>query len=129
MKLAFTVGTGQENAELVRRFGRCAYFIIVDTESGECQALPNPAVEARGGAGSLAAQFLADQGVEAVVSGDFGPNAFAALNLADIRMYSADEGTVNQLVDDFLADRLKRVSTSSPSPGRGGRRRHAGRGQ
>lgn len=127
MKLAITVGKPQFEADLERRFGRCAYFIIVDTETRAWQSFPNPAVEARGGAGTQAAQFLANQGVEAVVSGDFGPNAFTALDAAGIRMYSAQKGQAETLVDDFLGKRLESVSGSTGPQRHGGQRGQGGR--
>ena len=61
MKLAITGGTPQIKTQLERRFGRCAYFIIVDTETRAWEAFPNPAADARGGAGTQAAQFLANR--------------------------------------------------------------------
>ena len=127
MKLAITGGTPQFETQLERRFGRCAYFIIVDTETRAWESFPNPAVEARGGAGTQAAQFLANQGVEAVISGDFGPNAFTALDAASIQMVSAQEGQAKTLVDDFLAERLVRVTGSTGPAHHGGGRSQGGR--
>ncbi|MEA1978933.1 MAG: NifB/NifX family molybdenum-iron cluster-binding protein [Chloroflexota bacterium] len=127
MQLAISGETPQFETQLERRFGRCAYFIIVDTETRAWESFPNPAVEARGGAGTQAAQFLANQGVEAVVSGHFGPNAFTALDAASIQMYSAQEGQAETLVDDFLAERLERVSGSTGPQRHGGRRGQGGR--
>ena len=127
MKLAITVNTPQFEASLERRFGRCAYFLIVDAETRAWESLPNPAADARGGAGTQAAQFLASQGVDAVVSGDFGPNAFTALEAADIRMYSAKEGQAGTLVDDLLAERLERVTASTGPQRHGGQRSQGGR--
>ncbi len=127
MKLAITGGIPQIETQLERRFGRCAYFIVVDTETRAWEAFPNPAADARGGAGTQAAQFLANQRVEAVVSGHFGPNAFAALDAASIHMYSAQEGQVETLVDDFLAERLVRVTGSTGPAHHGGGRSQGGR--
>jgi len=127
MKLAITGGTPQIETQLERRFGRCAYFIIVDTETRAWETFPNPAVDARGGAGTQAAQFLANQGVEAVISGDFGPNAFTALDAASILMYSAQEGQADTLVDDFLAECLVRVTGSTGPAHHGGGRSQGGR--
>ena len=120
MKLAITVDTPQFNSPLERRFGRCAYFLMVDTETRAWESLPNPAAEASGGAGPLAAQFLADQGVEAVLSGDYGPKAFTALDSAGIQMYSVQEGQAEALLDDFLSGNLERVIEST------GEQRHGG---
>ncbi len=127
MKLAITVDTPQFETQLERRFGRCAYFIIVDTETRAWESFPNPAAEAKGGAGTQAAQFLANEGVEAVISGHFGPNAFTALDAASIHMYSAQEGQVETLVDDYLAERLERVTDSTGPAHHGGGRSQGGR--
>jgi predicted Fe-Mo cluster-binding NifX family protein len=107
------------------RFGRCAYFIMWDSNSEEWAAVDNPATTASGGAGPQAAQFLADQGVEAVVSGAFGPNAFTSLEAAGIDMYTAESRTVEELHNMLERGELVRVTSATVSAhhgGRGGRR-------
>jgi len=42
---------------------------------------------ASGEVGTQAAQYIARQGAQAALSGDFGPNAYYALNAAGIAMY------------------------------------------
>ncbi len=87
MKLIITATAPELAAPVDPRFGRGAYFIVVDTDTLKWQAHENQGVNAAGGAGSLAAQFAAQQGAEAVISGDFGPNAYIALAAAEIKMY------------------------------------------
>ena len=127
MKLAFTVSSAGDHPSLERRFGRCPYFLIVDTETRDRECLPNPSTVTRGGAGTQAAQFLAARDVDAVVSGEFGPNAFATLDAAGIRMYTAQGGQVDALVEDFLAERLARVMTNTGGYRRDRRRIRSGR--
>jgi predicted Fe-Mo cluster-binding NifX family protein len=122
MKLAITAGEPQLEAKLEPRFGRCAYFLIVDTETQDWKPLQNPAAEAMGGAGPQAAQFLANQDVRAVISGEFGPNAFTALEAAGIRMYRSQVDDISKLFEKFLTDRLEPIS------GPTGSQRHGGRG-
>ena len=110
MKVAITASEPQFEAELEPRFGRCAYFLIVDTETQDWKPMKNPAAEAMGGAGPQAAQFLADNEVEAVISGEFGPNAYTALEAAGVRMYISQVEQINALFKKFLADQLKHVS-------------------
>jgi predicted Fe-Mo cluster-binding NifX family protein len=75
------------------RFGRACWFIIADTESGEWQAHDNTAnVDASGGAGVQAGSTLASQGVEAVITGNVGPNAHKVLAAADIAIYQVGNG-------------------------------------
>ncbi len=121
MKLAFTLKTQAEDAKLERRFGRCPYFLTVDTESSERTILQNPALLSPHGAGTQAAQFLIEEGIEAVISGDFGPNAYSVLDAAGVRMYTAVEGRIERLFADFQDGNLQRAT---PRGGRGrGRRR------
>jgi predicted Fe-Mo cluster-binding NifX family protein len=102
-------------------FGRSAYFSLVDTESLDCESLSNPAVGASGGAGIEAAQFLAGHGVQAIVTGNVGPNAFQVLNAAEIPVYLTKSSTVRQAVDAFVKGELSQ--TRGPSA-----RSHSGTG-
>ena len=114
MKIAVT-STGKKNtSSLNPRFGRCEYFIIIDTETKEWEAVENPAAQARGGAGSQAAQFIANQGVETVISGRYGPNAYTALAAAGIRsLIISGQETVDAAFDKFLAGELKQASAAT----------------
>ena len=123
MKLAFTATSAHMDALYDPRFGRCAFFILIDEETGEWESIPNPAVNSRGGAGTQAAQFIANQGVGAIVSGRFGPNAFMALQTAGIKMYGANKGNISELYSALKAGELKMVTSASSS----GRRQRGGR--
>jgi len=87
MKIILTTVSPDIESELDPRFGRCGYLLIVDPDTLEWQAFPNPRVAAPGGAGIRAAQFVTDQKCEAVISGDYGPNAYNALKAAGLPMY------------------------------------------
>ncbi|MBN1149570.1 MAG: NifB/NifX family molybdenum-iron cluster-binding protein [Anaerolineales bacterium] len=122
MKLAITATQPNMEAPFDPRFGRCAYFIVVDDSDRSWQAFPNPAIDSRGGAGTQAAQFIAKQGVKAVVSGSYGPNAHAALLAAGIRMFEAQAGNPASLLDAYLGGQLQEIA-SPTSPGYHSRRR------
>ena len=98
------------NSDVDGRFGRGAYFIVVDPETLEWQAYPNPGVGASGGAGTLAAQFVANQHINSIISGDFGPNAYNALQAIGIAMYLFGASTtVKEAIEHFKAGQLERV--------------------
>ena len=101
--------------------GAAPIFLVVDIDTLEFQAHPNPGVGASGGAGTLAAQFAANQKTEAAISGDFGPNAYAALQAAGIALYLfGDCRTGRQAVDHFKAGKLERIAAPT---GQGHRQR------
>ena len=111
MKIIVTAVSPSIDSGFDQRFGRCANFVVVDSDTMEWKAFPNPALSASGGAGTQAAQFAAEQQAGAVISGDFGPNAAAALNAAGIAMYlyKGDAG-VKDAVQGFTAGKLEEVS-------------------
>ena len=123
MKIAITSSGEQHTSSLNPRFGRCEYFIIIDTETEVWEAALNPAVGARGGAGSQAAQFMANQGVEAVISGRYGPNAYTALESAGIQAFVSSQETIAAAFDKFLAQELEQVTAAT------GPQIHAGGGR
>jgi len=114
MKLAVCAGGEGLNAKVDQRFGRCLYFVVVDSESGEVlESIRNENAAAAGGAGPQSAQSLADCGVQAVATGNVGPNAAKALKAAKIKIYSGVEGTVSTTLQKFEEGRLSLVSEAT----------------
>ena len=84
MKLAVTSDGSDATSRMASRFGRARYFIIYDVDSGEMEAVDNAQnLDAPQGAGIQAARNVADAGVQAVITGNVGPRAFAALQAAN----------------------------------------------
>ena len=122
MKIILTAASPNIDSNVDVRFGRGAYFIVVDPDTLEWQAHANPAIGASGGAGSQAAQFAANQKAAAMISGDFGPNAFNALQAANIAMYLyGDCHTVQEAIERYKSGQLQQVGTPT-SPGHHGQR-------
>ena len=113
MKIAISSSGTDQSAQVDPRFGRCQYFIIVDTDSGKTDAIPNAAQSAGGGAGIQAAQTIADQGAETVLTGNVGPNAHRALQAAKISVATGVSGTVSDAVKAFQEGKYK--ATDSPT--------------
>jgi predicted Fe-Mo cluster-binding NifX family protein len=110
MKIISTTVSPTIESEVDPRFGRGAYLLVIDVNTLECQAYPNPGVSASGGAGIQAAQFVTEHKADAVISGDFGPHAFDALNAAGVRMYLFGScRTAREAIVQFLAGQLERV--------------------
>ena len=99
MKICITT-TGPDLDSLIDpRFGRCAYFLIVDPKSAKFEAIKNIGVQAWRGAGITAAQIVVDKKVEAVITGNIGPNAFGVLQASGIKIYA---GIFNLTAKDAL---------------------------
>ncbi|MBN3033861.1 MAG: NifB/NifX family molybdenum-iron cluster-binding protein [Candidatus Saganbacteria bacterium] len=115
MKICVTAAAGSLDAAIDPRFGRCAFFIIIDPATLEFKALPNPNLESSGGAGIQSAQLVANEGVEAVVTGNVGPNAHQTLSALGIKVLIGASGTVSQAVADYRAGRLQEAAGPSVS--------------
>lgn len=134
MKICISsTGQGLDSA-IDPRFGRCAYFLIGDSKGGTFEATPNPGVNYGGGAGIAAAQLVTSQGVEAVITGNVGPNAYTFLNQAKIKIYTGAIGiSCGQALEMFNKGELgKTQGPTAGGTGMGGGglgRRDGGRGQ
>jgi predicted Fe-Mo cluster-binding NifX family protein len=93
-------GPGLE-AEIDPNFGRAAYFLIVDLNTLEFKPFENPNAQAGHGAGIQSAQFIAGQGVSAVLTGQVGPNAQQVLGSAGIRVISVANSTAREAVAEL----------------------------
>ena len=90
------------------RFGRSAWLIKMDTDTKKWEAFPNPGASQSSGAGVAAAQFVVDQNINTVISGDFGPHAANAFKAAaiEMRLFTGEISTVQQAIEYSLQDKL-----------------------
>lgn len=96
MKIAAT-STGQDlDAAVDPRFGRCAYFALLDTESGALETTPNPFLNAAGGAGTQAAEWMLDRDIDVLLTGRCGPKAAAVLRDAGIQVVEQVAGSLRE---------------------------------
>ena len=94
MKVAISTQSSDIDSLVDPRFGRAAWFVIVDSESSQWTAVDNRRnADASGGAGVQAGTVVVDQGAEAVITGNVGPNAHKVLAAAGIAIYQAGNGT------------------------------------
>lgn len=113
MKLAVSAQGPDLDSALSPVFGRCPYYIVVDTDTMDFQAFLNPAMGAGGGAGIQAAQLVASQGVGAVLTGNLGPNAFQVLQAAGLPVFTIQGGTVREAVEAYKAGQLLAVAEAA----------------
>ena len=122
MKVAVSAAGETLDGQVDQRFGRCAYFLIVDSETMDFEVVTNAAAGAMGGAGIQAAQSMAGKGVKVVITGNVGPNAFQTLTAAGIEAVVGASGTVREVIEKFNRGDL--TSTTAPTV-----RGHFGMGQ
>jgi len=116
MRVCVTSSGKELSSPIDPRFGRCTVFMIVDTETMQFEAVDNPAMGARGGAGTWAGQLMNEHKVEAVLTGNVGPNAFNVLQAAGITIYTGISGTVQDALGQLRDGALSAVGGPSAAP-------------
>ncbi len=114
MKIAVSALGSTLDSPVDARFGRCAYFLIVDVEGKEIkgfEAIQNTAANAIRGAGVQAAQTVLSKGAEVVLTGNIGPNAFALLQGNGVKIVTGIVGiSVKEAVERYLRGELSEAS-------------------
>jgi len=115
MKICIS-STGEDlNAQVDPRFGRCSYFLIVDTNTMSFESISNESAMTAGGAGIQAAQTVAKAGVESVLTGNVGPNAFQTLSAAGIKVFTGVNGTIKEVIEKYKKGELNKTESASVS--------------
>lgn len=86
MKVAIASTGNTLESNIDTSFGRCAWFIIVDTESGAMEFIPNTNRDMEEHVGKAAVELVATRNVEMIVSGEFGLKIKPLLDSMHIQM-------------------------------------------
>ncbi|MCK4398894.1 MAG: DUF5320 family protein [Methanophagales archaeon] len=113
MKMCVTATAGDLNAQVDPRFGRCQYFVFIDSDTMAFEAMANKAIAAPGGAGIQAAQTVVNKGANVLISGNIGPNAFQVLSTADVKIATGAYGTVKEAVEMYKGGKLNEAGGST----------------
>jgi len=115
MKILVTASSEDLNGPVDSRFARAPFYVIFDSENPDAvQIIPNPNAASPSGAGIAAAQYIASQGVNIVISGAFGPNASSVLSSAGIQMLSAPAGI--SVREAFEMASQGKLTAQNPNP-------------
>ena len=94
-------------AEVAPRFGKAPYFLLVNPESMEHEAVANRQnLQAVQGPGIQPAALVARYQPSALLTGYCGPKAFNTLHAAGIEVIVAVAGSVREAVQQFRSGKL-----------------------
>jgi predicted Fe-Mo cluster-binding NifX family protein len=122
MKIAVSSSGTDLEAPVDLRFGRTQYFVLVESDDMTSETIQNPHMSASGGAGIQTAQMMGNHGVQVVISGILGPNAYQTLRAIGIPIYQTSGGSVREAIETFKAGKLNQITQPGPAhAGMGGR--------
>jgi len=107
MKVAVSSSGTNLDSQIDPRFGRCTYFIIVNTDDMSFEAFDNEGIALGGGAGIQSSQFVASKGVGAIITGNVGPNAVQTLSAAGLEIFLGQTGSVREAVEKYRKGDIK----------------------
>lgn len=114
MKIAIPVNDKSLENGVCQSFGRAPYFLIHDIESKENTFLNNSAALSRGGAGVKAAQMIADNEVDALLTPRCGDNAAGILKVAKIKLYKTKGDSIEDNIKSFNEGKLSLLMDIHP---------------
>lgn len=105
MLVAITSTGNTLHSKVSEKFGRCSYFIILDTETLAFKAIKNTAEQAEGGAGPKAAELIINNEISVLLTGHTGDKAAAALKKGNIKIYDhlTENLSVKEALDIYLS--------------------------
>ncbi len=110
MKIAISSEGPNLEVNVDPRFGRCKYFIIVDTDTLEFEAVDNSNNMTSGGAGIASAQTVSNKEVNAVLTGHCGPNAYQVLEASEIQVITNVSGKVRDAIEYYKKGQFRLAS-------------------
>ena len=101
MKVAITSTGNNLESKLDQRFGRCAFFVIYDTDTKGMEFIPNPNKDVQEGAGPASVQLVASKKAEKIISGEFGIKIKSLLDSLKIQMivYKEPEKSIQSIIN------------------------------
>ncbi|MEA2097878.1 MAG: NifB/NifX family molybdenum-iron cluster-binding protein [Patescibacteria group bacterium] len=112
MKIAVSSTDKNIESDISDVFGRCPYFIIAEIKDGKIEkteTIKNKSIDQNSGAGVSTVQLIAENNVNAIITGNVGPKALDVLNQFNIEIYFG-EGIIKDALQAFIDKKLKKIN-------------------
>ncbi len=117
MKIAVTSQGDTLDSAIDQRFGRANGFIIVDSETMDYRYVENTQnLQSASGAGIQAAQKMANEKVDILITGNCGPKAFATLKVSAVGVITGAQGTVRECIEKWKKGELQPTDSANVNP-------------
>ena len=108
MRIAITSMGKSIESDIDPRFGRAAYFVIVDPDTMAVEAVENTQnLNLAQGAGIQAGKTIIDNHVDVLISGHCGPKAHKVLQAGGVKILTGARGCVADAVSQYKKGELE----------------------
>ena len=98
------IAVASEGTQITGHFGHCSQFLVYDAEDGKIlreEAIPNP-----GHKPGFLPNFLADRGVNVIISGSMGGGAVEIFKERGVEVVTGASGDARKAVEKYLSGEL-----------------------
>ena len=114
MNIAITSEGKDLDSKVDPRFGRTAYFIIIDPETMAFEVVENSQnLNLPQGAGIQAGKTIVDHKVDVLLTGNCGPKAFQVLQSGGVKVITGVAGHVRDALLQFKNNELKETEQAN----------------
>jgi predicted Fe-Mo cluster-binding NifX family protein len=112
MKIAVSSDGSTLDARVADRFNIAKYLLIVDLDTGDYEAVPNPFTAGQHGAGVQAIVLAVSRGAKAVLTGYANPSIANQFKSSGVEVVTGMTGTVRDVVEQYKTASFLRASGS-----------------
>jgi predicted Fe-Mo cluster-binding NifX family protein len=107
MKIAISSMGKDLDSFVDRRFERCPYFIVIDTETKLFKSIPNIGTVKKDGTSSTALNIVLGNGIEAVITGDMRKQAYKILAESNKKIITGITGRIETIIEEFRINEIQ----------------------
>ena len=101
MKIALSADGPTLDAKVSSRFNTAKYLLVVDLDTGDYEAVPNPFTTGQHGAGVQAIVLAVSKGAKAVLTGYTSPAVANQFKSSGIEVLNGMTGTVRNVIEQY----------------------------
>lgn len=118
MKIAVSSDGSTLDAKVANRFNTAEYLLIIDLDTGDYEAVPNPFTAGQHGAGVQTIVLAVSKGAKAVLTGYASPSVASQFKSSGVEILTGITGTVRAAVEQYkMTSSLKASETETESRG------------
>ena len=106
MKIAIPADEKVLASDVCMSFGRAPYFYIYETLTKMGDFIENEAANSPGGAGVKAAQIVADNHADVLITPRCGENAAEVFKVTKLEIYKSKPGSIQENINAFIEKKL-----------------------